>query len=1296
MALPPQVSSESLSVSALLAIDKICRRFEAELEAGRKPQIEDLLGSTPEPQRGELRRELETIQREHGQKTGHHATLAQFVQNLVASGLMTEDQVQTVLDEQPPNQQPQTGDDLASLLHRQGRLTRFQARAVYQGKTRGLVLGNYVVLDKLGRGGMGQVFKAQHRRMERVVALKMLPAAMARMPEAVKRFQREAKAAAKLSHPNIVTAHDADEAGGVHFLVMEYVEGQDLGSLVKGQGPLSIATAVDYVLQAARGLEYSHRQGVVHRDIKPSNVLVDGEGTVKVLDMGLARVESLTAGEDALTHTGQVMGTLDFMSPEQALDTRHVDGRTDIYSLGCTLYYLLTGRPPYGGDTMTKKILAHRQEPVPSLCESRPDVPAALDAAFRQMLAKDPGQRQASMAQVVAQLSRFGVTAHAGPPPLPRPVAPLAETQSVTADQVADTATGETPEISLNRPVVTPHEARSARVSDPADRRSPAIPETCGRPGGSVRRPATAPLVSEAIQRLARQDYAGVIELLGAVPAEQRSAEAEQLLKQAWDLRAEVEQLNARMNGAVRDRQYGGLRENVLARLLEIEPGNLTARDLYEHLGTYSPGEALRFDKDGTLLPADLRQGWADRLARLVYQRLTRRRATAARPRTRRPGESARGSGSGSDLPWVPLAIGLGVLAVAGLLLAIVFLLRDGDQTVRVEIDPALIRDAEVTVWLDGKQMEIAGLGETIQLKPGEHGYEIRRGDELIAAREFTVLKGDNPALRIAVETDAIAAGRATEPTPDGADSSRTTPLERAFVSLFDGSTLDGWHGDTRLWRVIDGVIVGNTKGVDFDVASYLCTRKTYRDFILKAKFRLHEGNSGIQFRSEQLPDYQAAGYQAEIGWPTAPNRPSSAIGLFFQSQQRESIWTDRRQLLQHVKDQDWNEYVITCRGPQITLELNGYTAVDFVEERPAAKAGVIGFQIRRRPQLGFSDMKVEFRDIWISELMETPRTGTAAAAATGGALRAPPVAIAPYDAVKAKEHQAAWAEHLSVPVETTNSLGMKLMLIPPGQFDMGMTEGEPTGRTVRITKPFYMGVFEVTVAQFREFVNATGHRTDAERGADGRIFDPRVRFTGANAYANQPGITWKTPGERTGDEHPVLRVSWNDADAFCRWLVQKEGRAYRLPTEAEWEYACRAGTRTIWSCGDGRRSLQEFANLCDASVQPNHFPSAAQSCPWNDGYPFTAPVGSFRPNAFGLHDMHGNLWEMCYDWFAPLGPSPVDDPSGPEAGSERVQRGGGWNTHPELCSSSFRIKHTPTWSTNTCGFRIAYNVPDK
>ncbi|MBL7037520.1 MAG: serine/threonine protein kinase [Pirellulaceae bacterium] len=449
------------TVSGLLAIDKICRQFEAELKAGKGPQIEAFLGDTLEPQRSQLRAELETIQREHGQQSEQRVTLVQFIQNLVSSGVMTEDQVQTVLNDLSTDERPETADQFAKLLHRHGHLTSFQARALYQGKTRGLVLGNYVILDKLGRGGMGQVFKAQHCRMERVVALKMLPTSAMKHPEAVKRFHREAKAAAKLSHANIVRAYDADDAGGIHFLVMECVEGQDLASLVKEQGPLTVATAVDYIAQSAQGLQYAHQHGVVHRDIKPSNILVDAEGVIKVLDMGLARVDDATKSEDALTHTGQVMGTLDFMSPEQALDTRSADGRADIYSLGCTLYYLLTAQVPYGGDTMTKKILAHRQDPIPSLRAARSDVPEELEAVFQQMLAKEPDVRQASMAEVIRQLNQFAIADSGGPPPIPPKTAIIDDTLDMVSDEAAETSTTAPPDIGLKHTVVTPDEARA-------------------------------------------------------------------------------------------------------------------------------------------------------------------------------------------------------------------------------------------------------------------------------------------------------------------------------------------------------------------------------------------------------------------------------------------------------------------------------------------------------------------------------------------------------------------------------------------------------------------------------------------------------------------------------------------------------------------------------------------------------------------------------------------------------------------------------------------------------------------
>jgi Protein kinase domain/Putative zinc-finger len=277
----------------------------------------------------------------------------------------------------------------------------------------------YHIVRFLGAGGMGTVYEAEHRFLRRPVALKVIKRAYTAYAAALERFRREVHTAARLSHPNIVTTYDAEDAGETHFLVMEYIEGTDLGRLIQESGPLPVDRACDYVRQAALGLQYAFEQGMVHRDLKPQNLMLTDDGCVKILDFGLARF----AGEAALaglTTSGMVLGTVDYIAPEQADDAHEADIRSDIYSLGCTLYYLLAGRPPFPKGTPPQKLMAHVNKTPQPLTTLRGDMPEGLMSVLERMMAKNPSRRYQTPAEVAAALAPFTVPADAALSPGPR------------------------------------------------------------------------------------------------------------------------------------------------------------------------------------------------------------------------------------------------------------------------------------------------------------------------------------------------------------------------------------------------------------------------------------------------------------------------------------------------------------------------------------------------------------------------------------------------------------------------------------------------------------------------------------------------------------------------------------------------------------------------------------------------------------------------------------------------------------------------------------------------------------
>ena len=298
---------------------------------------------------------------------------------------------------------------LARELIRQDCLSRWQAEQLLAARTT-FFLGKYKLVGKIGAGGMGAVFKAEQSPLRRVVAIKVLSRELLDSPEAVRRFQREIRAVSSLNHPNIVAALDAGCVGKVHFLAMEYVEGKDLRAWLQQYKQLPISWACECIRQAALGLQHAHEQGLIHRDIKPSNLLVtcaapDDPPSVKILDLGLARFTNTTEKRTELTSTGQVMGTFDYISPEQAENTKNADIRSDVFSLGCTLFELLTGTVPFGGETPTEKLFARAARDAPRARSLRPEVPLLLDDVIARMLCRKVAERFQSPQEVVEALA---------------------------------------------------------------------------------------------------------------------------------------------------------------------------------------------------------------------------------------------------------------------------------------------------------------------------------------------------------------------------------------------------------------------------------------------------------------------------------------------------------------------------------------------------------------------------------------------------------------------------------------------------------------------------------------------------------------------------------------------------------------------------------------------------------------------------------------------------------------------------------------------------------------------------
>jgi formylglycine-generating enzyme required for sulfatase activity/serine/threonine protein kinase len=948
------------------------------------------------------------------------AALETIVKQLADSSIIAPGHLENFV---PPKAHPTSVEELVAELVRNNHLTKFQAAQVAAGKTKSLILGEYTILDKIGAGGMGQVFKALHRRMERTVAIKVLPPTMTKDAAALARFQREVVAAAKLHHTNIVTAYDAGQANGIHFLVMEYVEGSDLSQLVKKNGPFPVAKAVNYILQAARGLEFAHSEGVVHRDIKPANLLLDKKGVVKILDMGLARIESPGAAQAELTGTGAVMGTVDYMSPEQAFNTKDADARADIYSLGCSLYYLIAGKATYGGQTVVEKILAHREREIPSLQSENSEVSDQLEAVFKKLVAKKIEDRYQTMTEVIADLERLG--------------------------------------------------GNSGTVSDPYA--------------------ATAALSSGA-----------------------------------------------------------------LAAFKGIDVSRTTAKT-------------------------------------------TATKQVAV----------AKVSG-GKQPPWknVKVLVAAGAAGFLFLLLGVIVIVRnkDGKEVARLEVADGNSVEVQPTTPTVAPAKAVASQPNQPWNSPAFQQW-MKSVQQLPAEQQIEAVS------KKLVELNPGFDGECSHKEDKGI----IVQLNLASDKLTDISPV----------RALVGLRSLSCKGISSSMSKF-------SDLSPLNQMRL----SSLNCNDTQVSDL-------------SPLQGMSLNRLELRN-------TNVASLLPLI---GMPLTMLDCHGTQISdlSAAESFKSLNFVSlvSTKVTPTGVVALQAK------LPNCQIEWDDSRKTTTTATPLGPT------------PPLAKAPFTTAQAKAHQQAWAKHFGTEVETINSVGMKMVLIPPGEFMMGSTDeqvdkivkvaentqGKPLVATIQnterpqhrvvITRPFLLGATEVTVGQFKKF-SATGFQTEAEK-------------------EDKPNTYLKA----VLDDSPATYISWNDAVAYCKWLSEQEQATYRLPSEAEWEYACRAGTATQYSFGDDITLLGQYGWYDKNSGGISH------------------PVGTRLCNAFGLFDMHGNVAEWCGDiygekWYEK---SPQNDPSGPmpgtnSTGSNRVIRGGIYSYHALGSRSAYR-QNVPPSTSHHQGFRI-------
>ena len=1065
----------------------------------------------------------------------------------------------------------------------------------------GTRLGPYELVRKLGQGGMGAVYEARHHKLGKTFALKVLPGGFASNRAALTRFEREMQAIGKLDHPHIIKATDADEWQGTHYLVMEYVEGTDLSELVKARGPLSVRDACKAIRQAAMGLEHAHQHGLVHRDIKPSNLFVTKSGQIKLLDLGLARLGDDGEHQRGLTTIGQILGTPDYMAPEQWDDTHSVDARADLYSLGCTLFFVLTGRAPYADVTkssLLQLMKAHVEGAIPNLTDIRLDVPAELNAVFVRLLAKNADDRYATAGEVIAALEPF-------------------------------TRKGSDTEVFSGKPVFVPgKEPPVVRAVESTSK------------GSKVRE---GDLSSQrSIKSLSASSTDDAFGSNRPMIQSDRSASMVETIIQS------------------RPQQPSRGRGPLLIGISLVSMAVLI-------------GLAIQF----TSKPAT--------------DSASRETSTAVQSTTDNKEENQTPTG------WHGWPADAPKPAIAPF---------DADQAKKHQEEWAAYLKVPVEYTNSiGMKFRLIPPGEFLM---GSTPEQIKlcqsHPDPLVASRGKINIPSEGPQHRVVLTRPLYCS--TTEVTQDAYET---------IIGLNPS-----YHAATG---------AGATKMAGRDTARYPVESVAHSDAVGFCQ-KLTEHENVVPKDGQQI--YGIYQLPTEAEWEYICRAGSTTLYYFGDDP------TPLPEFAWYSKNSDFLTHVVGQKHPNPfgIFDLYGNCfewCLDVFSEKyygdswakvlvnPSGpiEESPYGHVIRgARIYNSEAFTRSAFRDYWPSQhetigfrvVLPVGDVGNVISASTVRPKKldavwssdAPKPAIAPFDADQAKKHQEEWAAYLKVPVEWENSIGMKFRLIPPGEFDMGSTpeeinevltvrpgnknwlsavSSEGPRHRVKLERPFYLSIYETRQVDFEKLMKKSpSHFSPTGEG--------RAVINGLPT-----------------DQHPVEQVSWIDSTRFCQRLSEREkltciyypigtgrmaareslseGNGYRLPTEAEWEFAYRAGASDKYSVGNEEEDAKRVAWFRDNSEGRTH------------------AVGELSTNAFGIYDMAGNVSEWCHDGFKynsygdlqnQVSTDPFVVPSD-DTSPLRKTRGGSWLMELAWCRAAFRSNINAPDASKNYGFRVVTSI---